>query len=202
MKNDHTIDFFFFLCQTLLHSSKFHTSFFLPAREPEGFSIWTGPPFSNGQPSVKLERIPCTSTRFSENGSRLMVMKSNSTISIYDCRSFTEIRAFEIPSVLAATLSPCGTYLQTFQKASTPQEKNLVLWEAVTGNPVYYQFQKNMSKTTWFVTSFQKIPFFFFFTFSSWTHPDLICVMEIIQLRVHLVLYLSGTLHYFGVIHH
>ncbi|RWR71949.1 eukaryotic translation initiation factor 2A [Cinnamomum micranthum f. kanehirae] len=119
------------------------------AREPEGFSIWTGPPFSNGQPSVKLERIPCASTRFSENGSRLMVMKSNSTISIYDCHSFTEIRAFEIPSVLAATLSPCGTYLQTFQKASTPQEKNLVLWEAVTGNPVYHQFQKNMSKTTW-----------------------------------------------------
>lgn len=119
------------------------------AREPEGFSIWTGPPFSNGQPHVKLEKIPCSSASFSENGSRLMVMKSNSAVSIYDCRSSIEIRSFEIPSVLAAALSPCGTYLQTFKKSSTPQEKNLILLEIVTGNPVYHQFQKSMSKATW-----------------------------------------------------
>ncbi|OVA00079.1 Translation initiation factor [Macleaya cordata] len=119
------------------------------AREPEGFSLWTGPPFSNGQPRIKLERVPCTTSKYSEDGSRLMVIKSDSAICIYDCCSSSEIRSFEIPNVLAATLSPCGTYLQTFQKSSTPQEKNLVLWKIETGAPVYHQFQKSMSKTTW-----------------------------------------------------
>ncbi|THU51299.1 hypothetical protein C4D60_Mb06t29530 [Musa balbisiana] len=119
------------------------------AREPEVFSIWKGPPFSNGQPLVKLEKVICTAARFSENGSRLMVTKSNTVISVQDCCSSTEIRSFDIPSLLAATLSPCGTYLQTFQKSTTPQDKNVVLWEVQTGAAVYQHFQKNMSKTTW-----------------------------------------------------
>ncbi|KAJ0977110.1 hypothetical protein J5N97_012584 [Dioscorea zingiberensis] len=122
---------------------------FILAREPEGFSIWNGPPFNNGQPNIKLERVPCTVSKFSENGSRLMVIKSTSEISVYDCHSLTEIKSFEIPSVLAATISPLGTYLQTFQKSSSPQDKNIVLWDIQTGSPVYQLFQKNMSKTTW-----------------------------------------------------
>ncbi|GAV82619.1 eIF2A domain-containing protein [Cephalotus follicularis] len=118
-------------------------------REPEGFSVWNGPPFSNGQPSVKLDRVPCTSVKFSDDGSRLMVIKPDSVISIYDCSNFEEKRSFQIPNVAAAALSPCGTYLQTFQKSSTPQEKNVVLWKTETGEPVYHQFQKNMTKATW-----------------------------------------------------
>ncbi|GAY44730.1 hypothetical protein CUMW_084110 [Citrus unshiu] len=118
-------------------------------REPEGFFVWNGPPFSNGQPTVKLERVPCTNVRFSGDGSRLMVMKSDSVISIYDCDNFKEIRSFQVPDVAAADLSPCGTYLQTFQKSSTPQEKNVILWETDTGEAVYQLFQKNMTKTTW-----------------------------------------------------
>ncbi|ONI29636.1 hypothetical protein PRUPE_1G207000 [Prunus persica] len=118
-------------------------------RGPEGFSLWNGPPFSNGQPGIKLENISCTSTKFSEDGSRLMVMKSDSVISIYDCSSYREIRSFQIPNVAAAALSPRGTYVQTFQKSSTPQEKNVILWNTETGDPVYQQFQKNMTKATW-----------------------------------------------------
>ncbi|KAJ4723688.1 Eukaryotic translation initiation factor 2A [Melia azedarach] len=118
-------------------------------REPEGFLIWTGPPFSNGQPNIKLERVPCTNVTFSEDGSRIMVMKSDCVISIYDCGSFKEIRSFQVPNVAAANLSPCGTYLQTFQKSSTPQEKNVILWNTETGDAVYHVFQKNMTKATW-----------------------------------------------------
>ncbi|XP_068646530.1 uncharacterized protein [Aristolochia californica] len=119
------------------------------AREPEGFSIWSGPPFQNGQPSAKLERVSCTSAKFCENGLRLLVVKNDSTISIYDSHNSTEIKSFQIPSVQAATLSPLGTYLQTFQKSSTPQEKNITLWNVLSGAAVYQQFQKNMTKTTW-----------------------------------------------------
>lgn len=118
-------------------------------RGPEGFTLWTGPPYNNGQPSIKIERVPCTSAKFSEDGSKLMVIKSDSIISIHDCKSSKEIRSFEIPNILAATLSPRGTYLQTFQKVSSPQEKNVILWKTQTGDSVYRLFQKNMTKTTW-----------------------------------------------------
>ncbi|KAK9289262.1 hypothetical protein L1049_017738 [Liquidambar formosana] len=118
-------------------------------RGPDGFSLWGGPPFSNGQPRIKLETVPCTNAKFSDDGSRLMVMKSDSVISIYDCSSSEEIRSLEVPNIVAATLSPCGTFLQTFQKSSTPQEKNVTLWKTETGAPVYQQFQKNITKTTW-----------------------------------------------------
>ena len=118
-------------------------------RGPEEFSIWNGPPFVNGQPGVKLEKVTCTSAKFCENGSKLMVMKTNSVISIYDCQRTKEIRSFEVPNVAAAILSPRGTFLQTFQKSSTPQEKNVTLWKTETGDSVYQHSQKNMSKTTW-----------------------------------------------------
>ena len=80
-----------------------------------------------------------------------MVMKSNSVISVYDCKSAKEIRSFEVPNIAAAVLSPCGTYLQTFQKPSAPQEKNVTLWKTKTGDPVYQHSQKNMTKMTWYV---------------------------------------------------
>ncbi|XAR64590.1 hypothetical protein NMG60_11008329 [Bertholletia excelsa] len=118
-------------------------------RGPEGFAIWNGPPFKNGQPSIKLETISCTNVKFSEDGSKLMIMKSDSTISIYDCKSSKEIRSFQVPNILAATLSPKGTYLQTFQKASSPQEKNVILSNTETGDSVYHLSQKNMTKSTW-----------------------------------------------------
>ncbi|KAJ1376108.1 WD40/YVTN repeat-like-containing domain superfamily, partial [Sesbania bispinosa] len=117
-------------------------------RGPEEFSLWTGPPFANGQPGVKLEKVNCVNAKFSDDGSRLMVMKSNSVISVYDCKSAKEIRSFEVPNVVAAILSPCGTYLQTFKKPA-PQEKNVTLWKTETGDPVYQHSQKNLTKTNW-----------------------------------------------------
>ncbi|XP_015581729.2 eukaryotic translation initiation factor 2A [Ricinus communis] len=118
-------------------------------RGPEGFCVWNGPPFGNAEPTIKLETVPCNSAKFSEDGSKLMVMKSDFIISIYDCSSFKELRSFQVPNVLAAALSPCGTYLQTFQKSSAPQDKNVVLWKTENGDAIYHQSQKNMTKTTW-----------------------------------------------------
>ncbi|XP_042030406.1 eukaryotic translation initiation factor 2A-like [Salvia splendens] len=118
-------------------------------RDPGGFTIWSGPPVSNGEPQIKLDKIPCTSTKFSEDGSKLMAVRSDSLITIYDANNLAEIRAFQVPNLLAASISPCGTYLQTFQKSSTPQVKNVVLWKTETGESVYQVFQKNMAKATW-----------------------------------------------------
>lgn len=82
-----------------------------------------------------------------------MVVKSNSVIGIYDCKSAKEIKSFEVPNLVAAILSPRGTYLQTFKKPSVPQEKNVTLWKMDTGDPVYQHSQKNMTKTNWYVFS-------------------------------------------------
>ncbi|XP_073130726.1 eukaryotic translation initiation factor 2A isoform X1 [Henckelia pumila] len=118
-------------------------------RDPEGFSIWNGPPFINGQPSIKHDKVLCTSSKFSEDGSKLTVMRSDSLISIYDCKSMKEIRSLQVPNVVASSISPRGTYLQTFQKATSPQDKNLIVWKIDTGESIYQMFQKNMTKATW-----------------------------------------------------
>ncbi|XP_047341298.1 eukaryotic translation initiation factor 2A [Impatiens glandulifera] len=123
-------------------------------RTPDEFSLWNRLPFSNNQPNVKTEKVPCSSTMFSEDGSKLLVVKPDSRISIQDCKTLKEIKSFEVPNLLGYTLSPCGTYLQTFQKASTPQEKNVTLWKVENGVSVYQHFQKNMNKTTWPVIRF------------------------------------------------
>lgn len=60
-----------------------------------------------------------------------------------------EIRALQVPNVLAASISPCGTFVQTFQKSPSPQVKNVVLWNTETGESVYQAFQKSMTKSTW-----------------------------------------------------
>lgn len=118
-------------------------------REPGGVFILNGPPFPSGEPGVKLDRVPCTGAKFSDDGSTLMVTKSDSVISIFDCKTLREIRSFDVPNVLAAVISPCGTYLQTFQKCSSPQHKNVVLWKIENGESVYQLFQKNITKVTW-----------------------------------------------------
>lgn len=118
-------------------------------RDQEGFSIWNGPPFENGQPNTKIPKVPCTSATFTEDGSRLMVIKPDGIISIFDCKTYKEIRSIQVPNFAAANLSPRGTYLQTFQKQTSPQEKNVYLWSVETGASVYNFSQKNMSKTTW-----------------------------------------------------
>ena len=78
-----------------------------------------------------------------------MVINSGSGICIYDATSFEQVRTFDVVDTLAATLSPCGTYLQTFQKPVNP--KNVTLWDIGSGDAVYQLFQKNMTKSTWYI---------------------------------------------------
>lgn len=118
-------------------------------RRPEECSLWTGPPFQNGQPNIKLDKVSCLNAKFSDDGSLLMVVKSNSVITIYDCKTAKEIRSFQVPNLVASVLSPRGTYLQTFQKPSGPQDKNVTLWKIETGDSIYQHSQKNMTRANW-----------------------------------------------------
>eukprot|EP01018_Ginkgo_biloba_P001438 Gb_23914 [translate_table: standard] len=117
-------------------------------RGPDGLSLLVGPPFKDGEPEVKLERVSCTSARFSDDGSQLLLITTNG-VSVYDCVRTAQIQSIEIPGVIAAVFSPRGTYLQTFQRSSGGQDKNLILWDVQSGATVYQQFQKTISKSTW-----------------------------------------------------
>ncbi|XP_051133369.1 eukaryotic translation initiation factor 2A isoform X2 [Andrographis paniculata] len=78
-----------------------------------------------------------------------MVIRSDSHISIYDTKNFVEIRSLQVPNVLSASISPHGTYIQTFQKSTSPQDNNVHVWKTDTGESVYQAFRKNMTKASW-----------------------------------------------------
>jgi len=100
---------------------------------------------------VSLGRIPCSASKFSEDGARLAVTTPNAVV-IYDTDSGKEVIQIPAAGVASTAFSPSGTYLQTFQKPQG-QQKNLTLWDLKTGSIVLQQFQKTITKATWSVWS-------------------------------------------------
>uniref|UniRef100_A0A0D6QYY0 Eukaryotic translation initiation factor 2A n=1 Tax=Araucaria cunninghamii TaxID=56994 RepID=A0A0D6QYY0_ARACU len=117
-------------------------------RGPEGLSLLVGPPFTDGEPAVKLEKVPCTSAKFSDNGSKLLLI-TESGMNIYNCDSVTQICSVNVPGVIAAVISPRGNFLQTFRRPSNSQDKNLIIWDIQSGAAIYQLSQKSISKATW-----------------------------------------------------
>jgi translation initiation factor 2A len=121
-------------------------------REPDGFTVWSGPPYTPGSsPPQRLSKTACSAASFSADGARLLATVASASATVYDCRTLAVVRVFELPGLLAAALSPTGTYLQTFQKSSPSQEKNVTVWHVDTATALYQHYQKSMSKATWFV---------------------------------------------------
>ncbi|OEL24831.1 Eukaryotic translation initiation factor 2A [Dichanthelium oligosanthes] len=120
-------------------------------REPDGFTVWSGPPYPPGttSPPQRLAKTACSATSFSADGARLLATVASASATVYDCRTLAVVKCFELPGLLAAALSPTGAYLQTFQKLSSPQEKNVTVWQVDTAVALYQHYQKSMSKATW-----------------------------------------------------
>ncbi|RLN07204.1 eukaryotic translation initiation factor 2A [Panicum miliaceum] len=120
-------------------------------REPDGFTVWSGPPYPPGttSPPQRLAKTACSATSFSADGARLLATVASASATVYDCRTLAVVKCFELPGLLAAALSPTGAYLQTFQKSSSPQEKNVTVWQVDTAVALYQHYQKSMSKATW-----------------------------------------------------
>jgi len=125
----------------------------LAVREPDGFTVWSGPPYPPGttSPPQRLPKTACSATSFSTDGARLLATVASASATVYDCRTLAVVKCFELPGLLAAALSPTGAYLQTFQKSSSPQEKNVTVWHVDTAAALYQHYQKSMSKATWYV---------------------------------------------------
>lgn len=125
-------------------------------REPDGVTVWSGPPYPPGttSPPQRLPKTACSATSFSTDGARLLATVASASATVYDCRTLAVIKCFELPGLLAAALSPTGAYLQTFQKSSSPQEKNVTVWHVDTAAALYQHYQKSMSKTTWPMVQF------------------------------------------------
>lgn len=115
--------------------------------------MWSGPPYPPGttSPPQRLPKTACSATSFSTDGARLLATVASASATVYDCRTLAVVKCFELPGLLAAALSPTGAYLQTFQKSSSPQEKNVTVWHVDTAAALYQHYQKSMSKATWFV---------------------------------------------------
>ncbi|CAN6273399.1 unnamed protein product [Urochloa humidicola] len=120
-------------------------------REPDGFTVWSGPPYPPGTtiPPQRLPKTACGATSFSTDGARLLATVASASATIYDCRTLAVVKCFELPGLLSAALSPTGAYLQTFQKSSSPQEKNVTVWHVDTAVALYQHYQKSISKATW-----------------------------------------------------
>ncbi|KAF7084815.1 hypothetical protein CFC21_088344 [Triticum aestivum] len=124
-------------------------------REPDGFTVWPGPPYPPGSsPPQRLPKTACSATSFSRDGSRLLATVASASATVYDCSSLSVIRSFDLPGLTAAALSPTGSYLQTFQKSSSPQVKNVTVWHVDTATALYQHYQKNLSKANWPMVQF------------------------------------------------
>ncbi|VAI58290.1 unnamed protein product [Triticum turgidum subsp. durum] len=124
-------------------------------REPDGFTVWPGPPYPPGSsPPQRLPKTACSATSFSRDGSRLLATVASASATVYDCSSLSVIRSFDLSGLTAAALSPTGSYLQTFQKSSSPQVKNVTVWHVDTATALYQHYQKNLSKANWPMVQF------------------------------------------------
>ncbi|KAG0574792.1 hypothetical protein KC19_VG291800 [Ceratodon purpureus] len=122
-------------------------------RGPDGLSLLTGPPFS-GESAATIEKIPCSASRFNQDGAKLAVTTPEAVV-IYDTDSGKELLRLPAAGVASTAFSPLGTYLQTFQKPQAHQ-KNLTLWDLKTGAIALQQFQKAITRSTWPVIQFSE----------------------------------------------
>ncbi|GBG91863.1 hypothetical protein CBR_g53754 [Chara braunii] len=125
--------------------------FFL--RDRDGLSLHVGPPNDVAPHKSSSGKIPCLSAQFSRDGSMLAAVSASGVL-LVETNSGREIQKLDVPGVLAVSISPKGTYLQTYHRASAakggePQEKNLNLWDISTGAPVFQLFQKVFQKSSW-----------------------------------------------------
>jgi translation initiation factor 2A len=125
----------------------------LYVREPDGLSLLVGPPFAP-VPVATIDKVTCNSARFSDDGSKLAVITPDA-VTVYACDTGKEVLKLLVAGVAAISFSPQGSYLQTFQKPQA-QQKNLTIWNALTGAIVLQQFQKSISKTTWPTVQFSE----------------------------------------------
>ncbi|KAJ7525827.1 hypothetical protein O6H91_17G068800 [Diphasiastrum complanatum] len=122
-------------------------------RGPDGLSLLIGPPFV-GEPRTKVEKLPCSTIIFSDDGSRFAVSTTEKIV-IYDSNLVKDICSFAVSSAVAISFSPCGTYIQSFQKASGDQ-KNFTIWNINTGVAVLLQSKKAFSKSSWPLIQFSQ----------------------------------------------
>ncbi|GAQ89685.1 Eukaryotic translation initiation factor eIF2A family protein [Klebsormidium nitens] len=118
-------------------------------RAKDGIALLKAPP-EEVKPVDTFTRTQGLQTQFSADGKLLAIVKpSGSGVSIIDVASSKELRTIPASNVMGIAFSPKNTFLQTFQKAGAPGEKNLVLWSLATGEAAFQQSQKTFSKLSW-----------------------------------------------------
>ena len=76
----------------------------------------------------------------------MVVHDSASGIQFIDMQTKKEVRNFPLQQVIATSLSPCNTFLLTFQRFAAFPENNLVLWRVSDGKKMAAFTQKQVDR--------------------------------------------------------
>ncbi|PSC70931.1 eukaryotic translation initiation factor eIF2A family [Micractinium conductrix] len=118
-------------------------------RTPEELQFLSGPPQVASHGTVSGA---ASSLVFTPDATRLLVVGGD-VVAVLDAASRAEQQRLSIPAVMAAALSPQGTYMVTFQRPtkndSGAADKNLKVWRLADGECVLSLYQKMFSKDSW-----------------------------------------------------
>ncbi|PRW44612.1 eukaryotic translation initiation factor eIF2A family [Chlorella sorokiniana] len=118
-------------------------------RTPEELQFLSGPPEVAKQAGIDTA---ASSLVFSPDAQRLLVVGGDA-VAVLDAASRAEQQRLAIPAVMAAALSPKGTFLITFQRPSKDEsgqaDRNLKVWRLADGQQLLSLHQKTFSKDAW-----------------------------------------------------
>lgn len=201
MKNDHTIDFFFvskhfYTCQNSV------LPFFFQLENLKDSQYGLDHPSAMANQVLSWREFPALLQGSAKMGQDSWWWKAILPLASMTATASPRSEPLKFPLFLQPPYPRVGHIFRHSRKLQPRRRRTWSCGKQWLGIPSIINSRRTCQKPHGLLHPFKKSFFFYFFTFSSCTHPDLIRVMEIIQLRVHLVLYLSGTFHYFGVIHH
>eukprot|EP00850_Spirogloea_muscicola_P018643 SM000173S03012 [mRNA] locus=s173:161487:165551:- [translate_table: standard] len=124
-------------------------------RDADGVTLLTAPP-GPVAPLPPLVKVACTAVHVSESGSLLAAVRASGdggggAVALYDPRPSPPraLAVLSAPGVAAVAISPLGSFVQTWQRPTSPDAKNLTLWDAATGQPLLQFFQKLRTPESW-----------------------------------------------------
>ncbi|KAL4428252.1 hypothetical protein ABPG75_002341 [Micractinium tetrahymenae] len=118
-------------------------------RTPEELQFLSGPPQVASQSVVGS---PASSLVFTPDATRLLAVGGDA-VTVLDASSRQQLQRLDIPAVMAAALSPKGTFMITFQRPSKDESgqahRNLKVWRLADAQCLLSLHQKLFTKDSW-----------------------------------------------------
>ncbi|KAI3428624.1 hypothetical protein D9Q98_007447 [Chlorella vulgaris] len=120
----------------------------LVCRTPNDVEFLTAPAVSQ----LGSVGAPASSLVFSPDATRLLLVGGDA-VAVLDAATRKQLQRLDIPAVVAAALSPQGTFMVTFQRPTKTEsgaaDRNLKVWRLEAGECLLSLHQKVYTKDTW-----------------------------------------------------